>query len=104
MRITKVSVTRKFNLGSYENITLSAEAELAEKDNALEVWNILKDNAEMCFLDMQRKKQAQSQTNPKPATTQKQPEPTVCPKCGGKKKPDFKLCYTCWEAEKAGET
>ena len=37
-----------------------------------------------------------------------QPKPTpppvngeTCPKCGGKKKPDFKLCYKCHLAEEA---
>ena len=68
MKITKVAVTRKFNLTNYESLDLTAEAELAENENVLEAWNILRDNAEMCFIDMQRKRDAGTagaQTNSK---------------------------------------
>lgn len=64
MKITKVGFTRKFNLGGYESLDVSAEAELNEKDNALEVWTILKDNAEMWFIDLQRAKTKPQQTEP----------------------------------------
>lgn len=45
----------------------------------------------------QAKREAQAKQNPAPSA----PQDTVCPKCGGKKKPDFQLCYRCWEEEKA---
>lgn len=28
-------------------------------------------------------------------------DPNKCPKCGGRKKPEYELCYTCHEAERA---
>lgn len=59
MQIKVVTVNRKFNLTNYEMLSLGAEAELSPDDNALEVWNILRDNIEMCFIDMQRKKEGQ---------------------------------------------
>ena len=55
MKINKVSVSRKFNLGNYETLDMAAEAELNEKDSPLEVWEILRDNIEMEFQSMQRK-------------------------------------------------
>jgi hypothetical protein len=55
MRITKVSVSRKFNLGNYESCDMAAEAELNENDKPLEIWEILRDNIEMEFAAMQRK-------------------------------------------------
>ena len=64
MNITKVSYSRKFSLPNYENLDLSIEAQLNEKDNPLEVWSILADNTEMWFIDHQRKKET-----PKPAQT-----------------------------------
>jgi hypothetical protein len=45
-----------------------------------------------------------AEPRPTPAPTQMQPAPLmtasinsleICPKCGGKKKPDFKICYKC---------
>ena len=61
MKIIKVALTRKFNLGGYESIDVSAEAELAENDNCLEVWTILKDNAEMWHLYQQRERKEPSE-------------------------------------------
>lgn len=77
MKITKVSFTRKFNLGNYESLDVAAEAELNENDNALEVWSILKDNAEMWFIDQQRKDKKPSPTsNPQ---AEKQSAPSAIP-------------------------
>ena len=56
MNITKVSYSRKFSLPNYENLDLSIEAQLNEKDNPLEVWSILSDNAEMWFIGERNKK------------------------------------------------
>jgi len=64
MKITKVMVNRKFSLGNFENIDVAAEAELSETDNALDVWTILKDNAEMWFTNQQRKDKTTSLTPP----------------------------------------
>lgn len=120
MKITSVTVARKFNLGNYEMLSLSAEAELSEQDNPHEVWNILRDNIEMCFTDMQRKKDKpvdtehhgyrDQTTSPKKMPYQIANENTAnpdtskqgetCPKCGGHKKSGFTLCYLCYEKEK----
>ena len=59
MNITKVSYTRKFNIGNYESCDLMVEAQLNEKDNPLEVWSILADNTEMWYIN------SQSKTKPK---------------------------------------
>lgn len=87
MKITKVMVNRKFNLGGYESLDMAAEAELNETDNPLEIWNIIRDNIEMCFTDMQRKKQAEkggvnsSVTQPATATAPSpQPSPPLLEK------------------------
>jgi replication factor A1 len=60
VKITKVSFSRKYNLGNYETLDVGAEAELTEQDNPLEAWSILRDNAEMWFIDQQRKKDAEA--------------------------------------------
>ncbi len=102
MQIKLVKVQQKFNLGNYQSLSLAAEAELNEKDNPLEAWNILRDNIEMCFTDMQRKRNQPTQQQKPQTQPKKQPDPTVCPVCGGKKKPEYQLCYNCYEKEKAG--
>lgn len=57
-------VNRKFNLGNYETLDLAAEAELNETDNPLEVWNIIRDNIEMQFINMQKPKPKASEPVP----------------------------------------
>src|SRR5208282_3057097 len=57
MQITKVSFTRKYNLGNYESCDISMEAQIDEKDNPLEVMTILSDNIEMEYIALQQKKQ-----------------------------------------------
>ena len=84
MRIVKVTFNRKFNLGNYESLDVGAEAELAENDTAMEVWTILKDNAEMWFIDQQRKRKEPSPEAKKVASqitsgAEKKPEPTGNP-------------------------
>jgi hypothetical protein len=74
LRIIKVSVNRKFNLGNYETLDMSAEAELSENDKPLEIWEILRDNIEMEFSAMQRK----DRKAPTPASDQAtKPQPTT---------------------------
>lgn len=68
MRITKVNIERTFNLGNYESIRVGAEADLGDTDNPKETWSILKDNAEMWFIDQQRQKD-----KPKPQEPLKEP-------------------------------
>lgn len=68
MIISKVSFTRKFNLGNFESLDLSIEAQLGEKDNPLEVWTILKDNAEMWFIDYKKKLTGQVEEKPSVAS------------------------------------
>jgi hypothetical protein len=72
MNITKVSYSRKFSLSNYENLDLSIEAQLGEKDNPLEVWSILADNAEMWFIS-ERNKKAKPQTAPQQPAPQAKP-------------------------------
>jgi hypothetical protein len=81
MKITKVMVNRKFNLGNYESLDVAAEAELSESDNVLEAWSILRDNAEMWFIDQQRKKEASkpSQEPPHPVAPNPQPKTSASP-------------------------
>ena len=69
MNVTKVAYTRKFNIGNYESVDVSIEAQLNDKDNPLEVWSILADNAEMWFIgEKTRKKGApQATSEEKPA-------------------------------------
>jgi hypothetical protein len=55
MIISKVSFTRKFSLGNFENLDLSIEAQLNEKDNPLDVWSVLSDNTENWFREHQKK-------------------------------------------------
>jgi hypothetical protein len=103
MKITKVMVNRKFNLGNYESIDISAEAELGEKDTAFEVWSILKDNADNWF--MESKKPKPVQVPPSVAPSPVQPKPTLksenkCPNCGKWKGSTYPVCATCHLAEK----
>jgi hypothetical protein len=70
MNISKVSYTRKFNLGNYESCDLMVEAQLNEKDNPLEVWSILADNAEMWFIGSQKKDKPKAESNESKSTTQ----------------------------------
>ena len=69
MKVTKVMVNRKFNLGNYETLDMAAEAELNDTDNPLEIWQVLRDNIEMEYIVMQNK------TKPTPP----QPTPTAQP-------------------------
>ena len=64
MKITKIMVNRKFNLGNYESLDMAAEAEISEADNPLEILAVLRDNIEMEYIAMQNKK-----TQPAPSTT-----------------------------------
>lgn len=112
MNINKASVTRKFNLGNYESIDLTLEADLNEKDNPLNCLQELRDAIEMEFINMQRKdkpaaspavKSPMQLANENTVKRQQaaQADPTKCPKCGANKKPQFPVCYRCWEEEKA---
>ena len=69
MNITKVSYSRKFSLGNYETLDLSVEAALNEKDNPLEVWNILADNTEMWYISEKNKKEKSASTAPTTTTS-----------------------------------
>ena len=62
MNVTKVAYTRKFNIGNYESVDVSIEAQLNDKDNPLEVWSILADNAEMWFIGEKTRKKGASAT------------------------------------------
>ena len=73
MKVTKVMVNRKFNLGNYETLDMAAEAELNDTDNPLEIWQVLRDNIEMEYIAMQNK------TKPTP-TSKPQPTPQPQPK------------------------
>ena len=106
MKISKVMVNRKFNLGNYETLDMAAEAELSETDSPLEVWTILRDNLEMEFTNMQSKtpehklspfvKVPASQSTPQTPTAKPTSDPLVC-KCGNTKKANFDQCYQCWD-------
>jgi hypothetical protein len=77
LNITKVSYSRKYNLGNYESLDVAAEAVLNEKDNPLEVWTILADNTEMWYIAEKNKKanpQPKQPSTPQPQATQPKPE------------------------------
>jgi hypothetical protein len=77
LNITKVSYSRKYNLGNYETLDVAAEAVLNEKDNPLEVWTILADNTEMWYIAEKNKKanpQPKQPSTPQPQVTQPKPE------------------------------
>jgi hypothetical protein len=112
MNISKVSVTRKFFLGNFETLDMSAEADITlPNENFKQVLGELREAIEMEYIDMQRVKPTQTQQTKMPAqmanehTAMKkqtaQADPTKCPKCGANKKPQYDLCYLCFEEEKA---
>jgi hypothetical protein len=100
MKITKVMVNRKFNLGNYESIDVAAEAELSEKDTAFEVWSILKDNADNWFMESKKPKPVQVPPSVAPSPVTPKDDSLVCA-CGAPKKASFKQCYSCWEKKAA---
>jgi len=76
MNITKASYSRKFNLGNYESMDVSAEADLAPDDSVLDVWTVLRDNAEFWFNDQKNKKPNPRQEQP-PTTQSNQATKTT---------------------------
>lgn len=111
MNIKTVSVSRKFNLGNYESLDLYMEADLAANENPKEALAILRDNLEMTFAEMQRAKpkpaeplktpmQLANENTTKRETAKPNPAPSIpqeniCPQCGGKKQPQYPVCYNC---------
>jgi hypothetical protein len=80
MIISKVSFTRKWNLGNFESLDLSIEAQIGEKDNPLETWTILKDNAEMWFIDYKKKLMGGNEgKQPFPSVSPTSPKPSATP-------------------------
>lgn len=77
MNITKVYFGRKFSLGNFEMLELGVEAALNEKDNPLEVWSILSDNAEMWFISQKNKKSAAPQPTVNPLKNESPQTPTA---------------------------
>jgi hypothetical protein len=107
MKIVKVMVNHKFNLGNYETLDIAAEAELSEHDTAFEVWSILKDNAEHWFMESKKPKppQVPQSVAPSPVASKSstvKPE-NKCPNCGKWKDTRYPICYTCHEAEKESQ-
>jgi len=99
MNITKVSYSRKFSLPNYENLDLSIEAQLNEKDNPLDVWSILADNTEIWFIEKTRK----AKQDVKPQTTPQQPAPQATP-TANMPLPSPSLTPLKWEPMPATET
>jgi hypothetical protein len=124
MKVTQVHIERTFNLGQYESLKVGFEAELTESDKPLEVAADLEMLIHQHYENRHAK--ANAATTPTPAmakptqttTTNKSPmqlanenqakreqaakaDPTICPRCGHNKKPQYDLCYNCFEEERA---
>ena len=81
MRIITVTFSRKFNLGNYETLGASMEAEISDVDNPQETLTILRDNVEMWFRDQQKKPVGEQQNQPvEPKQPKPQPEKKAEPK------------------------
>jgi hypothetical protein len=120
MKITNVYVERTFNLGNYESLKVGFEANICESDKPLEVTAELERMAFQHYENTKAKKdvapqqkqapaptttktpaqianenqarrEAQPKTNPAPSI----PQENICPNCGGKKQPQYPICYSC---------
>lgn len=129
MKITNVYVERTFNLGNYESCKVGFEANVCEGDIPLEVTAELERMAFQHYENTRNRKDVVPPQKQAPAEwkadkdqikqlkdTTRTPaaianentakreaakaDPTVCPKCGGKKKENFQQCYNCWEEER----
>lgn len=107
MKVTNCYIERTYNLGNYESLKVGFEAVLNENDKPLEVSADLEN---LTFQHFQNKAGRGSAVSNVPTTfspsaqsppTSTAKDGTACPKCGGKKKPNFELCYRCHEEEKA---
>jgi hypothetical protein len=67
MKLTAISLNRKFNLGNYETLDVGLEAQLSEKDNPLDAWKQLEDLAEMHLQTRTAKPEAKPTIAPKPS-------------------------------------
>jgi ribosomal protein L40E len=107
MKITSCYVERTFNLGNYESLKVGFDAALNDADKPLEVTRDLENLAFQHFQNRAGVKGVNSaNTSPSPLTQTPSPQPanidkTICPKCGGKKKENFELCWRCHEEEKS---
>ena len=76
MKITKVNVTRKFNLGNYESIDIGMEAEVTPEENPNETMQILRDNIEMEYINQKTAKRPNQPLKPAAPATQKSVMPS----------------------------
>ena len=120
MKITNVYIERTFNLGNYESLKVGLEANICEGDIPLEVTAELermafqhynnsvaakkqavtpppspaqttaKTPAQIANENQARREQA-AKPNPAPSS----PQENICPQCGGKKQPQYPVCYNC---------
>jgi len=117
VKITNAYIERTYNLGNYESLKVGFEAVLSEADKPLEVTRDLENLAHQHYENTKAGHKgtvapSQTVTQTAPVTSTLKPENTVkretakadstkCPKCGANKKPQYDLCYTCFEEEKA---
>ncbi len=105
MKIDRVSLERKFNLGNYETLDVGLEAMLGEKDNPLDVWKQLEDLAELYL----QARTAKPETKPASAEAPKlavAPKPVVTPPTSPPQVPFFnseELMRHKWKGKKTGE-
>ena len=108
MKVTKVHVERTFNLGPYESLKVGFEADLAEDEKPLDASYELEFLTQTHFENRQKTKpqtpapQAQPVKPAPPTTKTNSNVHTTCPKCGETKKPEYELCYLCWEEANYG--
>lgn len=101
MKLDRISLNRKFNLGNYETLDLGLEAQLGEQDNPLDVWKQLEDLAEMYL--QTRLSKATSKADEKPVA---EPKPVAKPAPPMVPAPDFdpkELLEHRWKGKKTGE-
>ena len=73
MKIDRISVARKFNLGNYETLDVGVEAILGERENPLEAWKVLENMAELYLQSRTAKPSEKPVAEEKPTPPQEQP-------------------------------
>jgi len=71
LKLDRVKLNRKYNLGNYETLDVCFEAETTEQDNPLDVLKGLEDMAELYLQTRLSKTEQKPEPKPQPKPTQK---------------------------------